>query len=149
MDIPNNDLYVLLGDFNAHVGSGTGLEDDPWLSVRGQYGVGKMNDAGRNFSASCRCSALAFITPVFTKGTFTRLRGAILVPSAGIALILPSVDIAMRDVSSIVVSIVQRSAGLTIVCFVSRCLLAAGGVSIGQNTRLRRLGAEAALLFRI
>ena len=45
MDIPNNDLYVLLGDFNARVGSGTGLEDDPWLSVRGQYGVGKMNDA--------------------------------------------------------------------------------------------------------
>ena len=35
---------------------------------------------GRNFSASCRCSALAFITPAFAKGTFTRLRGAILVP---------------------------------------------------------------------
>ena len=42
--IPSNEPYVLLGDFNAHVGSRD--EDDAWGRVRGPYGYGETNDAG-------------------------------------------------------------------------------------------------------
>ena len=44
--IPEHDLYVVLGDFNARVGSSPGHEEDEWRQVRGPYGVGTMNEAG-------------------------------------------------------------------------------------------------------
>ncbi|XP_065176365.1 uncharacterized protein LOC135806138 [Sycon ciliatum] len=46
LSIPERDLYVVLGDFNARVGSCPGHEEDAWRQVRGPYGVGTMNEAG-------------------------------------------------------------------------------------------------------
>ena len=39
--------FILLGDFNARVGSRTHADADEWSRVRGPHGVGEMNSAGR------------------------------------------------------------------------------------------------------
>ena len=44
--VPSHSSYVLLGDFNARVGSREG-SDDPWWYERGSHGLGVMNEAGR------------------------------------------------------------------------------------------------------
>ncbi len=44
--VPERDLYVILGDFNARVGSGVCDADDEWRAVRGRHGLGRMNEAG-------------------------------------------------------------------------------------------------------
>ena len=43
--IPPQDCYVILGDFNARVGSR--VEGDEWWNERGPHGYGVLNDAGR------------------------------------------------------------------------------------------------------
>ena len=44
----DKDQYVILGDFNARVGSRlVGEADDGWERTRGPFGVGEVNDAGR------------------------------------------------------------------------------------------------------
>ena len=48
--IPSNQPYVILGDFNARVGSRQ-TDDDPWFNVRGPHGYGESNDAGRELLA--------------------------------------------------------------------------------------------------
>ena len=48
MAIPADEAYVLLGDFNARVGSRQGV-NDPWGSVRGPHGYGVCNDTGTAF----------------------------------------------------------------------------------------------------
>ena len=48
--IPPDEMYVMMGDFNARVGSR--LDDgDPWGHVRGPHGYGECNDAGRELLA--------------------------------------------------------------------------------------------------
>ena len=44
-EIPSNDMYVMLGDFNARVGSRS-EEGDQWVKVRGPHGLAKANRAG-------------------------------------------------------------------------------------------------------
>ena len=43
--IPSHEPYIILGDFNARVGSRVD-KDDPWGRVRGSHGYGSINDAG-------------------------------------------------------------------------------------------------------
>ena len=43
--IPPNDPYIILGDFNARLGSRNDT-NDPWSRVRGPHGYGPINDAG-------------------------------------------------------------------------------------------------------
>ena len=42
--IPSNECYVVLGDFNALVGSR--VVDDLWWYERGPHGYGEINEAG-------------------------------------------------------------------------------------------------------
>ena len=44
--IPPSECYVVMGDFNACVGSRQG-EGDMWASVRGPHGLGEVNESGR------------------------------------------------------------------------------------------------------
>ena len=46
LSIPERDMYVVLGDFNACVGSSSCGSENPWRHVRGPFGVGVMNEAG-------------------------------------------------------------------------------------------------------
>ena len=39
-------MYIILGDFNARVVSRESI-DDEWSNVRGAYGLGSINDAGK------------------------------------------------------------------------------------------------------
>ena len=48
--IPPEEPYILLGDFNAHVGSRSGAHD-LWDVVRGLDGYGECNDAGKELLA--------------------------------------------------------------------------------------------------
>ena len=45
--LPIGQKYVILGDFNAHVGSRKCI-GDRWGSVRGQHGYGVINDADKD-----------------------------------------------------------------------------------------------------
>ena len=44
--IPTNELYIIVGDFNAIVGSHNDTSD-PCSRVRGPYDYGSSNDAGK------------------------------------------------------------------------------------------------------
>ena len=44
--VPSGEVYILLGDFNACVGSRE--SDEQWTGVRGSHGYGVTNDAGRD-----------------------------------------------------------------------------------------------------
>ncbi len=44
--VPPDEMYIILGDFNAHVGS-QDESDDPWGGVRGPHGFEGANDAGK------------------------------------------------------------------------------------------------------
>ena len=46
-EIPPNETYVILGDFNTHVGSRDPAKEDYWGKSSGPHGFGKMNDAGK------------------------------------------------------------------------------------------------------
>ena len=44
--VSSEECYVMLGDFNAHVGSRVS-GDEEWWNERGPYGHGALNEAGR------------------------------------------------------------------------------------------------------
>ena len=60
------EVYVLLGDFNARVGSRLG-NDDPWDLVQGSHGYGECNDAGRELLAFLSSNEAVVCNTIFTK----------------------------------------------------------------------------------
>ena len=47
VEIPSDEMFIMLGDFNARVGSREEEEeDDVWGEVHGPHGFGLCNDSG-------------------------------------------------------------------------------------------------------
>ena len=66
-DVNKHDVLLLVGDFNARVGSSVRCEEDPaWDGVRGLYGMGKMNEAGEAL-LSCALNEMAIMNAYFQK----------------------------------------------------------------------------------
>ena len=63
--ISSQECYVLLGDFNAHVGSR--VEDDEWWDERGPNGLGALNDAGRELLSFLSVNGAAVCNAWFQK----------------------------------------------------------------------------------
>ena len=64
--VPSNESYILLGDFNAQVGSRE-TADDPWGNVRGPNGFGEINDAGKELLAFLLTNEATVCNTWFTK----------------------------------------------------------------------------------
>ena len=71
-NIPKNDVIIVLGDFNARVGVGTGSADDVWQDVRGRFGVGNCNAAGERLLMWCATNQLSIMNTWFQKPDFRR-----------------------------------------------------------------------------
>ena len=67
-EVSQQDLLMLVGDFNARVGSeGPEGNRDVWSGVRGPHGVGEMNEAGRDLLSFCALNELAIMNTCFEK----------------------------------------------------------------------------------
>ena len=66
--VPEDDVLLLLGDFNARVGSSRRESDNPsWSSVRGFHGIGKMNESGEALLTFCAINELVIMNTTFEK----------------------------------------------------------------------------------
>ena len=65
--VPAGDYYVILGDFNAHVGSRSVDEDDRWSGVLGPHGCGEVNEAGKDLLSFLSCHQAAVCNTWFGK----------------------------------------------------------------------------------
>ena len=63
--VPLTDVLMLMGDFNARVGSGN--NNDLWWGVRGRHGVGRFNEAGEGFLEFCARNELTIMNTQFEK----------------------------------------------------------------------------------
>lgn len=64
--IPSREMCVVLGDFNARVGSRLD-SDDEWQNVRGPHGYGETNEAGRDLLSFLSVNELAVCNTWFQK----------------------------------------------------------------------------------
>ena len=68
--IPEEDMYVILGDINARVGSREEMSED-WSGVRGPCGYGTANDAGKEVLAFLAAHQATMCNTWFKKKRFT------------------------------------------------------------------------------
>ena len=67
-EVPTGDVLLVVGDFNARVGSSQRGSDNPaWYGVRGYHGVGKMNDSGEALLSFCALNQLTIMNRWFGK----------------------------------------------------------------------------------
>eukprot|EP00117_Sycon_ciliatum_P039014 scpid35652/ scgid3339/ Craniofacial development protein 2; p97 bucentaur protein len=64
--VPASDVLLLLGDFNARVGSSNDAGDE-WRAVLGRYGHGARNDAGERLLMWCATNGLSVMNTHFQK----------------------------------------------------------------------------------
>lgn len=67
--VPKDDMLILVGDFNARVGSTPREEDSVWHGVRGYHGVGEMNESGENLLSFCAMNELIVMITMFEKAS--------------------------------------------------------------------------------
>ena len=68
--VAKDDVLLLLGDFNAGVGSSerqTGTVTSNWNGVKGCHGVGKMNESGEALLSFCAVNELVIMNTTFEK----------------------------------------------------------------------------------
>ena len=65
--VPKDDLLILVGDFNARVGSTPREEDSVWHGVRGYHGVREMNERSENLLSFCAMNELFVMNTLFEK----------------------------------------------------------------------------------
>ncbi len=65
--VDEQDVLMVVGDFNARVGSSARGGDPVWGGVRGFHGVGKMNEAGGELLTFCALNELAITNTFFEK----------------------------------------------------------------------------------
>ena len=65
--VGRHDKFVLLGDFNARVGTRTGVDIDEWADVCGPCGFGECNDAGKEMLAFLGMNNATICNTWFTK----------------------------------------------------------------------------------
>ena len=93
--MPSCEPFVILGDFNARVGSredGDGDEEDQWERVLGPHGWEKSTRLAENYCPSLPRTKQLCVTPGSRRKTFTNKPGNIQNPNNGTALTLPSSD---------------------------------------------------------
>ena len=65
--ISGSDVLIIVGDFNARVGSGVRGEDNVWNGVRGCHGVGRMNESGEALLSWCALNGLVVMNSMYEK----------------------------------------------------------------------------------
>ena len=65
--IVKEDVLLLVGDFNARVGSSTEGVVPHWEGVRGHHGIGRENEAGKELLSFCALNELAIMNTFFEK----------------------------------------------------------------------------------
>ena len=71
-NIDQEDFLILVGDFNARVGSSDRESSEmasTWEGVRGYHGVGRENDAGKELLSFCALNELTLMNTFFEKHT--------------------------------------------------------------------------------
>ena len=63
--VPENDILVILGDWNARVGSQQG--NHCWQGVLGKHGLGSANEAGLSLLSFCSTNSLAIMNTFYEK----------------------------------------------------------------------------------
>ena len=70
--VPVGEHYVILGDFNARVGSRSDVDADQWSGVLGPHGCGVANDAGRELLSFLSCQEATICNTWFEKRAVCR-----------------------------------------------------------------------------
>ena len=85
--MPKDDLLILVGDFNARVGSTPREENSVWHGVHGYHGVGEMNESGENLLSFCAMNELIVMNTLLRSPMFLSTHGNILERNIGTVLI--------------------------------------------------------------
>ena len=63
--VAEEDVLMIVGDFNARVGSSERQEEDMWNDVRGCHGVGRINESGEALLSWCALNSLVVMNTTF------------------------------------------------------------------------------------
>ena len=83
-DTPPYDSYMILGDFNAHVGSRLD-KDKEWADIRGPHGIGECNEAGSELLSFACTNEISICNGWFEKKTIHKVTWQHPDPRNGIA----------------------------------------------------------------